>query len=221
VAPQTPHNNLQGDCLSDTNWAADCYTLFFDSSAPNASVVLDTQSFWNLGLAHLTAFPVFRTHKQYLGLGRSRLSTPPPRPAASSYSSKGLSARVGTLNARVGILNDVEKKVCGTGDKQNGQAESTLKQRDIADSKELDRYEKEKYRIEQELLGAQKVAAQTTNELQRHNYERSRSVQVLVADAAVVDNQSGTWTKRFVNRFKSAFKSAFKVQSKNVSLQPS
>jgi hypothetical protein len=118
-------------------------------------------------------------------------------------------------------LNDVEKKVCGTGDKQNGQAESTLKQRDIADSKELDRYEKEKYRIEQELLGAQKVAAQTTNELQRHNYERSRSVQVLVADAAVVDNQSGTWTKRFVNRFKSAFKSAFKVQSKNVSLQPS
>jgi len=204
VAPQNSHNDLPEFFLSDTNWVSNCNPNSFGYFEPRVSILLDTQPFWNLESGVLTAFYVLRMYKQYLELGRCHISTPPPKPTVSSEASKSLSARVG-------MLNDIEKMVCGTGDKQNGQAESTLKQRDIADSKELDRYEKEKCRIERELLGAQKVAAQTTNELQRNNYERSRSFQGLVANAAVVDNRSGTWTGRFANKFRNAFK----IQSKN------
>jgi hypothetical protein len=214
VAAQKQYYNHPGLFLSDTNWAADCYTLFysnsFDYSKPRISELLDTQGFWNLESAKLTAFNVLRMHKQYMELGRSHISTPPPKSTVISEASKG-------LRARVGIVKGIEKKLCGAGDKQNGQTESMLKQRDIADSKELDRYEKEKCRVELELLGAEKVAAQTTNELHRHNYERSRSVQGLVANAAVVENGSGTWTERFANKFKNAFK----IQSKNGSPEPS
>ena len=79
--------------------------------------------------------------------------------------------------ATMGLVKKAGKLVCSALGKQTAQSKilDLEQERDIADSKELDRYEREKIAIGK-LVGDEKAAAERRNELKRKEYNESRRV---------------------------------------------
>jgi hypothetical protein len=79
--------------------------------------------------------------------------------------------------ATMGLVKKTGKLVCSVLGKQQTQSKmiDSERERDIADSKELDRYEKEKNDI-RKLVGDEKASAERRNEQKRREYTESRRV---------------------------------------------